>query len=352
MVRDDDFADIDEPEVKTSPSTPQLKGIRYPGMDLFDAAPEEQRKKRNQKKDSSVLRQLERNASMVKPTETVTSAAGIVLKHRHMDNLENDEPVEGEETIHLPTPRRQRTSAPRRQRTKQAAKKITKGTRRPRRAIETPTKLPSLPTAEATGSGSRFSPTEDESREFKLAVRHVERRKRRKNFVVYEDSSPAFGGDGASESMHSTYVDAGMNQTHLNYAFPPWQKDQTETYDPFKLIRERFNSYASFGGIFQDKENITSLSTQVSYPEHVNPIFFQGHEHEIGLQTSFFTANRLNPIVGPGTDPFQDSLMPARNPLMASLESFQTPTKEESVDLGGEEPATFAHYYRQPLFAP
>lgn len=322
-------------------------------MDLFDAASEEQRKKRNQKKDSSVLRQLERNASMVEPRETVTSAAGLLLKHRHMDNLENDEPVEGEEPIRIPTPKRRKTSAPRRPRVKAAAKKTNKDRKRSQRVIETPSKVPSQSAADVTESGSRFSPTEDESREFKLAVQPIERKKRKKNFIVYEDSSPAFGGDGASESIHPTSVNASMNQTQPEQALPFWHIDQNEIYDPFKLIRERFTSYATFGGIFRDKENVPLLNPHASSAEHVNPLFFQGHDDDVVLHRSSTTANRLNSVVVSETDPFLDSsFIPMRNPLMAAFEALQSPTKQESFDYGGVETTTFSGHHRQPLFAP
>jgi hypothetical protein len=47
----------------------KLKGVYWPGMDLFDSATPEMRRKRNQKKDSSVVEQLELNSQDVEATE-------------------------------------------------------------------------------------------------------------------------------------------------------------------------------------------------------------------------------------------------------------------------------------------
>ncbi|KAI1470055.1 uncharacterized protein F4812DRAFT_470037 [Daldinia caldariorum] len=48
-----------------------LKGVIFPGMGLFDAAKEEQRRKRNQRKPPAVLLQLELNSTMVTTQEDV-----------------------------------------------------------------------------------------------------------------------------------------------------------------------------------------------------------------------------------------------------------------------------------------
>lgn len=51
----------------------KLKGIFWPGMSLFDSATEEQKRKRNQRKDAAVLRNMEQVAAGVEPTECVWS---------------------------------------------------------------------------------------------------------------------------------------------------------------------------------------------------------------------------------------------------------------------------------------
>lgn len=51
----------------------KLKGVFWPGMSLFDSATEEQKRKRNQRKDAAVLRNMEQVAAGVEPTECVWS---------------------------------------------------------------------------------------------------------------------------------------------------------------------------------------------------------------------------------------------------------------------------------------
>ena len=48
-----------------------LKGIIWPGMDLFDSASPEAKKMRNQKKHLSVLSKMETNSGLVEPTEVI-----------------------------------------------------------------------------------------------------------------------------------------------------------------------------------------------------------------------------------------------------------------------------------------
>lgn len=54
----------------------RLKGVRYPGMGLFDSADEAQKRMRNQRKDDSVLRQMEETSSGIEPNEFVWTENG------------------------------------------------------------------------------------------------------------------------------------------------------------------------------------------------------------------------------------------------------------------------------------
>ena len=69
--QDDDIVQTAAVEITTDKS--KLKGVFWPGMSLFDSATEDQKRKRNQRKDVAVLRQMERVAAGVKPTEGVWS---------------------------------------------------------------------------------------------------------------------------------------------------------------------------------------------------------------------------------------------------------------------------------------
>jgi hypothetical protein len=54
----------------------KLKGVRYPGMGLFDSADEIQKRMRNQRKADSVLKQMEETSSGIEPNEFVWAENG------------------------------------------------------------------------------------------------------------------------------------------------------------------------------------------------------------------------------------------------------------------------------------
>jgi hypothetical protein len=54
----------------------KLKGVRYPGMGLFDSADEIQKRMRNQRKHDSVLKQMKVTSSGIEPNEFVWAEGG------------------------------------------------------------------------------------------------------------------------------------------------------------------------------------------------------------------------------------------------------------------------------------
>lgn len=69
-------------EINEDTAVPALKGTRFPGMGLFDAAEEAQRRKRNQKKDPAVLQKLEVNSAMITTQEEVYNFDFELLRTR------------------------------------------------------------------------------------------------------------------------------------------------------------------------------------------------------------------------------------------------------------------------------
>lgn len=347
-------------------------------MDLFDAAPEEQRRKRNQKKDVSVLRQLEHYASLVQPTEVVHAAMNLdrVLKRRAMEDLENDSPVEGEEP--MPTPLRKRTTASRAQRIKREAKENKdfkpKKRGRPRKQLQTPIRGITSVIDEEPDSSSRFSATEDEGRQFKLTFRNLRSRRKPKAFTVYQDPPSSFSIDGSSELV-SGYVDAGDAGTQLSYPAPQWQRQQHDSYDPFKAVRPRLPP-ADFSEISLEKENANPLilgSNNADIYQNINPLLMHGGGDKEMPQALSMTSRLNAALTTPRTgkenmlqvsqpsqrlfenssDLFadQDTFLPIRNPLMAALSRLGSPVKQDSFGFNGF-PNAFSPQYRQPLFAP
>lgn len=86
----------------------KLKGVYWPGMDIFDSATPEMRRKRNQKKDSSVVEQLELNSQEVEPTELIFTPTGSFKRQRRISSSvyddDEDDIIKAESPI-LPLPR-------------------------------------------------------------------------------------------------------------------------------------------------------------------------------------------------------------------------------------------------------
>ncbi|KKY17868.1 hypothetical protein UCDDS831_g06183 [Diplodia seriata] len=68
----------------------RLKGIYWPGMDIFDSATPEMKRKRNQKKDVSVVEQLEYNSREVEATEHIWTPCGTLRKERPISGSVTD----------------------------------------------------------------------------------------------------------------------------------------------------------------------------------------------------------------------------------------------------------------------
>lgn len=60
----------------------KLKGIIYPGMGLFDSASELQKRRRNQRKDESVLKNMKETSAIIKPDECIWDEDGDLQRIR------------------------------------------------------------------------------------------------------------------------------------------------------------------------------------------------------------------------------------------------------------------------------
>lgn len=114
---DASFDNSDDLEIVDDPG--KLKGKVWPGMSLFDSATPDMKRKRNQKKDPCVLRELQANSKSILATEFVHDASISVQKTRDIDGFppSDDDLIEGEtepETDHQEKkrPRRIKTRQP------------------------------------------------------------------------------------------------------------------------------------------------------------------------------------------------------------------------------------------------
>ncbi|SPQ18603.1 6a9b66bd-97af-46a6-a21f-99603936441c [Thermothielavioides terrestris] len=90
----------------------KLKGVRYPGMGLFDSADEVQKRMRNQRKADSVLKQMEEASSGIEPNEFVWAENGELQRMRDIyatPSIEGSPDRKLEDTS-VPKPKRGRRS--------------------------------------------------------------------------------------------------------------------------------------------------------------------------------------------------------------------------------------------------
>ncbi|GME63020.1 Prenyltransferase/squalene oxidase [Neofusicoccum parvum] len=85
---DNESGEVNDPTAVSEAS--KLKGIYWPGMDIFDSATPEMKRKRNQKKDVSVVEQLESNSLDVAATELIWTPCGTLRKERPISGSVTD----------------------------------------------------------------------------------------------------------------------------------------------------------------------------------------------------------------------------------------------------------------------
>lgn len=86
---------------------PILKGVKWPGMSIFDSASLEAQRLRNQRKDGSILEQMEHNSGVVEQIERIYWPDGSLKQERLITGNVESSPIK-EPT---PPPKRQRTRA-------------------------------------------------------------------------------------------------------------------------------------------------------------------------------------------------------------------------------------------------
>ncbi|KAL4779337.1 hypothetical protein BJX76DRAFT_365317 [Aspergillus varians] len=95
-----EYSNASEIDKERADEIARLKGVLWPGMDIFDSATEQMKRKRNQKKDESILKMMEKTSIGVEPTELVFSPTGILRRQRVISgNVEDSSPLKGETPI-------------------------------------------------------------------------------------------------------------------------------------------------------------------------------------------------------------------------------------------------------------
>ncbi|EXJ79194.1 hypothetical protein A1O3_08695 [Capronia epimyces CBS 606.96] len=349
---EDDERAGDGPDLLVTPEHSKLKGTVWPGMDLFDAASDEMKRKRNQKKDGSVLRRMERLSALVEPREVVYSPGGRVKKARHIDDLEDASSLVDGESPPLKMKQvrcRKRqpladrdTNAPRLVKRKAKGNPAKKQTELPfMHGLPPLPYLPSSSTGDSYALGSRFLGTEDDDDDddFKPTIGDLSSRKRPAHFTIFNDGSPGYTAD--------TFTEEGRNQLHASHqaysrsARPslavvsaPWLQPQyqpawqyTNPYPPF---RPSHREYQGGYDTMDAKEDIPSLPEPT--PEFrgpsTNPLAWKSPDRDVTAPV-LPSESPFSSFFGlfPGGMSCDDPFVSTKNPLTAALEHLGGETR-------------------------
>ncbi|KAA6409107.1 MAG: hypothetical protein FRX48_07451 [Lasallia pustulata] len=199
LMADEHVPEVVEDEVG---GNNKLKGVCWPGMAIFDSASPDAKRKRNQKKDGSILEQMEHNAAMVEPIELIFTPHGDFQRSRIITGRVEDSSPFKEET---PRPKRccskskafvlseLSTNNPRETRGKRALKTAIRQQRdhtfdlgnMSQRALTAFDSSPGI--ASTKTEGCYFTSIADEDTEWRLTFGDP-KRERKRGIVVYDDN--------------------------------------------------------------------------------------------------------------------------------------------------------------------
>jgi hypothetical protein len=327
---------------KADSESPKLKGVFWPGMDLFDAATEDMRRRRNQKKDGSALKNMERTSELVMPAEAIYSPRGTWQKTRVITgNVDDTSPLRGETPVPKPARRRREPLAEMDGNNPRNSNRKGKGRKRKTRAQvlkemsnEPSSYLPSSPEAGSYRPASRFSPTEDENIEFRLTVGNLKDRKKRGNFAIFDDNgyarvqqqsqSMASDLDGTS-SRPQKYAQQSTDRPQMQFLTTPWLQPEYQQSASYHSMYTSIGQHSlhdwSHDGLGMGKENVgpgfVGAGRPVGNPKsNQAPVTAQDHFRSI-------QAPRLGGNFGfGGLNMFDDPFGYSANPLSAAFQQI------------------------------
>lgn len=257
----DDPAETADP-MAVSEST-KLKGVYWPGMDIFDSATPEMRRKRNQKKDSSVVEQLELNSQEVEATELIFTPQGSFKRQRRISCSDSDDEEDIDIKAESPHPRRGRL----------ALANMDINAPHHRRQLM-------LPMMQFSNRAQY-----DEDRGYPSYENgHSKRTTKRKRIEVFQDDGIHF-----SQPAGMKYLTSGFNRQPSPSPVP--------NFAPYKSYNDPFQ--------YDNKENVLpSLhqATQGNFQMHQNPSYhYQAYAYGLGPEQMF----QYNPHLYHGSNAYQ-----------------------------------------------
>ena len=324
-----DLADsFDLAEEDDENETSRLKGLIWPGMDIFDAATEEMRRKRNQKKDGTLLKQMERCSERIEATEIIYSPSGIMRKQRPITgNVEDTSPLKGETPVPKKRAVRPKRPAlteinpnlpiPKRRSTRTAA--VQRGVPKQR--------APTNPYVTNTGGlasykrGSAYSPAEDTKNELSLTLGYSVANTRKRSLSVFNDdrfkqdiSQPSsiaatsaaatynYYGYGGAEPPTSNGPSYPTQQSGLQYSLYSWDQPQNRSLQRVDSEKDNIDpALASTIGPTSVHSNPLGWTGQrvEPHPTHLGPGREEGHwmnppMHGLPSDTVGYSVNPLS----------------------------------------------------------
>ncbi|EXJ65492.1 hypothetical protein A1O7_01833 [Cladophialophora yegresii CBS 114405] len=334
-------------QVLATPEHMKLKGIVWPGMDLFDAATQEMQQKRNQKKDASVLRRMERLAGLVEPTEVVYSPNGDnMLKARHIDDLEDASSlIEGETPVPRVEPTRLRkrkplaetyANVPRLMKRKVKASVLNDYDDLPfAHGLPPLPHLPSSSAGELYGASCRFFPMEDG--DIKSSIESLAHRKRPPpQFEIFTDGSPRRHLTGVLNGTRNplqpgprVYGNGPFQQQPKVSAawLQPQYQSALQYTDPYTSYRPVGRQYRTlYDPSIANENDPPMLEAQFSFrgpsanplawKSPVRPAIVSGLSPADSPFGSFFG-------IFPGDSPGDDPFVSTKNPLAGAIAHFE-----------------------------
>ena len=270
--------------------SPKLKGVYWPGMNMFDSASPDAKRKRNQKKDGSILEQMKTTSATVEPTELIFYPGGDLYKTRYISGqVESSPPVKTAIPIKV---KRQRSTV-KRTVLGELNTNAHKATRKPRvgklnsrnrRARVEALKNPSsrmhassnpYPASEYCAGEQQFFGLDDNEIEWRLTAGYENQKPRQKfkihddreslQFQTTKDNCQRFSGSYPFSHYTTQYTDPGYIPTdglpYLNSGYHPQTPVSPNTV-PTVTYRHNNASWNAVHDSYQDqtdKENLQSL---------------------------------------------------------------------------------------------
>ncbi|KAI5304128.1 hypothetical protein KEM56_006820 [Ascosphaera pollenicola] len=292
----------------------KLKGILWPGMDIFDSATEQMRKKRNQKKDDSVLRRMEITSKTIEPTEQVFSPHGTLQVERVITGNPDDySPIKGETPVPPPSKKRSvRVKRPLsksdgnlynlRNRVRKSAKGSGSGSNKARASLEEISRQ-ALPLLEPENSPLVVHQLDDSfSDDFNMSYVASAGKRQKPDFDIYqeereedqENDSSRINDEGRV-SHHKSYLGnfAAVRAFHHTHNSNPLSTYPYTFHKPYALHRSSTMPECS---TTTNKENIDPYGNATDYPFFFPP----------GSQMNFGFLHESNPF-GHGRNPLSCS---------------------------------------------